>query len=162
MTKAADALRAQLVRALSWEQAHVGFEAAFDGIPAAARGARAPGFDHSAWQLLEHMRLAQKDLLTFCLDRKYVHALNWPDDYWPKDPAPPRDAAWEQSVKGLKADRTRVARLARDPKGNLLAKVPTGKREQTYLRAILLVIDHNAYHLGQVVALRRALGIWKV
>jgi len=159
MTRSEAALRAQLVHTLSWEEAHVGFDRTFDAIPPAARGALAAGFDHSVWQLLEHMRLAQKDLLAFC-GRRYVHVLKWPDDYWPKNPAPETDAAWENSLKSFRADRQRLARLARDPKVNLLARVPTGKPGQTYLRAILLVIDHNAYHLGQVIAVRRALGIW--
>ena len=159
MTKSDPALRAQLARSLAWEEAHVGFDRAFDGIPPAARGERPAGFDHSVWQLLEHMRLAQKDLLAFC-GKRYVHALKWPDDYWPKNPAPDADAAWANSLKSLKADRHRLARLVRDPKVNLLAKVPTGKPEQTYLRAILLVTDHNAYHLGQVIDVRKALNIW--
>ena len=87
-----DPLRAQLVRLLDWEEGHVGFDKAVDGLSAEQRGARAPGFEHTTWQLLEHLRLAQKDLLDFCANTRYVHALKWPDDYWPRNPdrrAPP-------------------------------------------------------------------------
>src|SRR5512145_2035554 len=86
-------LRDQLERFVDWEEAHVGFDRAIDGIPANLRGARAPGFEHTIWQLLEHMRIAQEDILDFCLNAKYVHSMKWPDDYWPKDPAPPNTGA---------------------------------------------------------------------
>src|SRR5438132_6739680 len=153
-------LREQLVRLLGWEEAHVGFDTAVDGIPSDRRGARGAGFEHSPWQLLEHMRLAQKDILDFCVNARYVHALKWPDDYWPKDPAPPSAEAWSRSIADFKADRERLKALARDATIDLEALVPTGKDRQTYLRAILLVVDHNAYHLGQLVAVRRALDVW--
>jgi uncharacterized damage-inducible protein DinB len=155
-----DPLRAQLVRVLDWEEAHVGFDKAVAGIPPSQRGARAPGFEHSVWQLLEHMRLAQKDLLDFCLNAHYKHELTWPDDYWPKNPAPSSDARWDESVGHFKADRERLKALAQDPAVDLFALVPTGKKQQTFIRTILLVVDHNAYHLGQLVAVRRALGLW--
>lgn len=159
MKKHTDSLRAQLARVLDWDEAHVGFEKAVGGVPVGRRGAQAPGFEHTLWQLLEHMRLAQKDLLDFCVNARYVHALEWPGDYWPK-PAPPHATAWTKSVHDFKADREKLKRLVRRDTVDLLARVPTGKGQQTYLRAILLVADHNAYHLGQFVAVRRALGIW--
>ena len=155
-----DPLRAQLVRLLDWEEAHVGFDKTVPGVPVDLRGAHAAGFEHSPWQLLEHMRLAQKDLLDFCLNARYEQVLAWPDDYWPPSPSPPSPAAWEASVKDFKADRERVKHLVSDAAVDLFATVPTGQGAQTYLRAILLVVDHNAYHLGQLVAVRRALGIW--
>jgi uncharacterized damage-inducible protein DinB len=154
-----DAIRAHLVRVLDWEEAHVGFDKAVDGIPADQRGARAPGFEYSAWQLVEHMRLAQEDILDFCVNPKYVHTMKWPDDYWPA-PAPASAEAWKQSLDSFTRTRDKMKALARDT-NDLTAKVPTGKGDQTYLRAILLVADHTAYHVGQLVALRRALGIWK-
>jgi hypothetical protein len=160
MKESSDPLREQLVHLLDWEDAHVGFDKAIDGLPADRRGTHAAGFDHTPWQLLEHMRIAQKDLLDFCRNPRYEHALDWPSDYWPAAPAPPAAAAWNRSVADFRADRERLKRLIRDPQVDLLAKVPTGKRQQTYLRAILLVADHNAYHLGQLVAVRRALGVW--
>jgi len=153
-----DALRDQLARLLDWEEAHVGFDKAVDGIPPDKRGARAAGFEHSPWQLLEHMRLGQEDMLDFCVNPNYEHTLKWPDDYWPA-PAPPSDAAWKESIASLRRTRDKLKTLARDV-DDLTAKVPTGKANQTYLRAILLMADHNAYHLGQLVAVRRALGIW--
>ena len=153
------ALRDHLVRLLDWEEAHVGFDKAVDGIPADKRGARASGFEHSPWQLVEHMRLAQQDLLDFCINSQYEQTFEWPDDYWP-DVAPPSAAAWKASIASFARTRDQVKALARDVK-DLTAKVPKGKAGQTYLRAILLVADHTAYHVGQLVALRRALGIWK-
>jgi len=153
-----DAIRDHLVRVLDWEEAHVGFDKAIDGIPADKRGARAPGFDHSPWQLLEHIRLAQEDILDFCVNANYHHNLKWPDDYWPQA-APPSDAAWSQSIDSFKRKREKMKTLAREIE-DLSALVPTGKGNQTYLRAILLVADHTSYHVGQLVAVRRALGIW--
>jgi len=151
--------RAQLLRSLDWEDAHVGFDTAIDGISPDVRGARAPGCDHSPWQLLEHLRLAQQDILDFCRDAHYVHSLTWPDDYWPKEPAPPSETAWADSVASYRRAREDVKALVGDV-ADLTATVPTGKGGQTYLRAVLLVIDHAAYHVGQLVAVRRALGIW--
>ena len=155
-----DPLRRQLVRLLSWEEAHVGFDKAIAGIPADKRGSHAAGFTHTPWQMLEHMRIAQNDLLDFCVNARYVHALEWPDDYWPQNPAPPDRRAWSRSIADFKTDREKLKRLVRDTRVDLFAPVPTGKIHQTYLRAILLVADHNAYHLGQLVAVRQALGIW--
>jgi uncharacterized damage-inducible protein DinB len=155
-----DALRDHLVRALDWEDAHVGFDKAVDGIPPDKRGARAAGFEHSAWQLVEHIRIAQEDILDFCVNAKYEHTMKWPDDYWPKAPAPPDARAWTGSLASYARSRDELKRLAREV-DDLTATVPTGKDGQTYLRAILLVADHNAYHVGQLIALRRALGIWK-
>jgi hypothetical protein len=160
MSPSSDPLRAQLVRVLDWEESHVGFDKAVDGIPGVKRGARATGFEHSPWELLEHMRIAQEDILDFCVNPKYVHNLKWPDDYWPKSPAPASAKAWNDSVAAFKADREKLKQLARKTK-DLFAKVPTGKDDQTYIRGILLLADHNSYHLGQLIAVRRALGIWK-
>jgi uncharacterized damage-inducible protein DinB len=154
-----NAIRDHLVRVLDWEEAHVGFDKAIDGIPEDKRGARAPGFDHSPWQLLEHMRLAQDDILDFCVNANYHHNMKWPDDYWPQA-APPSDKAWSDSIASFKRKRDKMKNLAREIE-DLTALVPTGKGNQTYLRAILLVADHTAYHVGQLIAVRRALGIWK-
>jgi uncharacterized damage-inducible protein DinB len=155
-----DALRDHLVRALDWEEAHVGFDKAIDGIPADKRGTRAAGFEHSPWQLLEHMRIAQEDILDFCVNANYEHSMKWPDDYWPKQPVPPNVKAWTDSVASYTRSRENLKQLAREV-NDLTAKVPTGKDNQTYLRAILLAADHTAYHVGQLVAVRRALGVWK-
>ena len=150
-------LRDHLARLLDWEEAHVGFDKAVDGIPVDRRGALAAGFEHSPWQLLEHMRLAQADILDFCVNVNYEHSLKWPDDYWP-GPTPPSEAAWQESIASFRQSREKMKALARE--ADLTAQAPTGKGNQTYLRAILLVADHAAYHVGQLVAVRRALGIW--
>jgi hypothetical protein len=151
MPESIDAVRNHLVRVLDWEEAHVGFDKAVDGIPPDKRGARAPGF--------EHLRLAQDDILDFCVNSAYEHTMKWPDDYWPKDPAPPSEQAWTDSIAAFTRSREEMKRLAREVE-DLTAKVPTGKANHTYLRAILLVADHAAYHVGQLIAVRRALGIW--
>ena len=152
-------LREHLARALDWEDAHVGFSRAIDGIPPDRRGARATGFAHTPWQLVEHLRVALRDLVEFAVDANYEHALKWPDDYWPVAAAPsPRE--WDDSVAAFRADLARLQALARDAGVDLTAPVPTGSATQTYLRTILLAIDHNAYHVGQLVAVRQALGIW--
>jgi len=159
MSSRNDPLRQQLSNAIDWKEAHASFDQAVDGIPADKRGKRAPGFEHSAWQLLEHLRLAQDDLLDFCRNPKYVHEMTWPDDYWPKSPEPPDDKAWEDSVAGYRRTREQAKRFVLEVE-DLMARVPTGNGSQTQLRSILLIIDHAAYHVGQIVALRRALGIW--
>lgn len=152
-------LRDHLARVLDWQDAHVGFDKAVDGIPPDKRGARAAGFEHSPWQLIEHIRIAQGDILDFCVNAAYEHTMTWPDDYWPKDPAPPSQKAWDDSLASYARSLEELKRLARDAE-DLTAKVPTGKAGQTYLRAILLTADHTAYHVGQLVAVRRALGVW--
>lgn len=154
------ALRDHLVRLLDWEEAHVGFDKAVKGIPADKRGACPAGFEHSPWQLLEHIRIAQDDILEFCVNAKYEHRMTWPDDYWPKEPGPTSAGAWADSVAAYVRGREELKRLARDVE-DLTAKVPTGNATQTYLRAILLAADHAAYHVGQLVDVRRALGIWE-
>ena len=160
MRESTDALRDHLVRVLDWEEAHVGFDKAVDGIPPDKRGARATGFEHSPWQLLEHMRIAQEDILDFCVNANYEHSMKWPDDYWPKTPMPQNARAWTDSIASYTRSREDLKHLAREVE-DLAAKVPTGKAAQTYLRAILLAADHTAYHVGQLVAVRRALGVWK-
>jgi hypothetical protein len=114
MNESTAALRDQLARVLDWEEAHVGFEKALDGIPPGKRGARAPGFEHSPWQLLEHIRIAQDDILDFCVNSAYTHTMKWPDDYWPKDPAPPSDKAWTDSIASCVRSREALKRLATD------------------------------------------------
>jgi uncharacterized damage-inducible protein DinB len=154
------AIRDHLARALAWEEAHATFDTAVDGVPADKRGARPAGFEHSPWQLVEHIRIAQDDILDFCVKAKYEHTMKWPDDYWPAKPEPPDASAWDESLAAYARGREALQRVARETP-DLTAAVPTGKGSQTYLRSILLIIDHSAYHVGQLIALRRALGIWK-
>jgi uncharacterized damage-inducible protein DinB len=152
------ALRAQLVKLLDFKEAHVDFDRAVKGIPARMRGRLPQGAEHSLWQLLEHLRIAQADILEFCRTAKYREK-KWPDDYWPKTPGAHRAADWNTAIAGYRRDRKALQRLTANPKVDLLAAIPHGTG-QTYLREILLVADHNAYHIGQIVALRRRLGIW--
>ena len=152
------ALRAQLAKFLDWEEAHVGFDKAVTGIPPRMRGVVPDGWEYSAWQLVEHLRIAQADILDFCVKAKYK-SKKWPDDYWPKSPAPPK-GAWSQAIASFRRDRKAFQRLAAKTSIELVAAIPHGT-DQTYLREILLAADHTSYHVGQIVALRRQLGIWK-
>lgn len=154
-----DALRIHLTRLLEWDDAHVSFETAVARIPPNLRGTQPPGLPYSPWQLLEHLRLTQRDILDFCCDPAYEEP-NDVDAYWPTDAAPPTSTAWEESVAAFRADRKALQDLAVNPGIDLLAAVPQGTG-QTYLRELLLVADHNAYHVGQLVAVRRLLGIWE-
>ena len=153
------ALRAQLVKLLDFEEAHVGFDRAVRDIPPRLRGVVPDGWEYSAWQLVEHLRIAQADILEFCLAAKYKEK-KWPDDYWPTSRAPRNANAWSTSLVDYRRDRKAIERLAANAKIDLFAAIPHGTG-QTYLREILLVADHAAYHIGQIVALRRQLGIWK-
>jgi uncharacterized damage-inducible protein DinB len=152
-------MRDHLKKVLAWEDAHVGFETAVDGVPAAARGKTPPGLPHSIWQIVEHIRLAQHDILDFCRNAHYKE-LKWPDDYWPKSPEPPDAGAWEESLRRVAAERAELQALAGDTSIDLAAAIPHGTG-QTYLREILLVADHTAYHVGEIVVVRRLLGVWK-
>ena len=151
-------LRDQLVKLLDWNEAHVPFDKAVKGIPASKRGVVPAGWEHSLWQLVEHIRIAQADILEFSVSAKYK-AKKWPDDYWPKSPAPRDAAAWTRSLAAVRSDRKTLQRLARNPRIDLAVAIPHGSG-QTYLREILLVAAHNSYHIGQIVALRRQLDIW--
>jgi hypothetical protein len=116
------------------------------------------GFPHSAWELLEHLRLAQFDILDFSRNANY-HELKWPDDYWPKSPEPPTETAWDESLAAYRKDRAEMQALAADESIDLFAKIPHGSG-QTVLREILLTADHTAYHVGQIVMLRQLLDAW--
>lgn len=152
------ALRKQLLSLLTWDHAHVTFDEVVRGIPARVRGIQPPGLPYSLWQLLEHIRLAQRDILEFCIDPAY-RAPKWPDDYWPKAPAPPTSHAWRESVSAFKSDRKTIIRLLSEGAVDLFAEIPHGEG-QTYLREFVLVADHNAFHVGQLVLMRRLLGVW--
>jgi len=152
------ALRKQLMWLLGGGHAHADFENTIRGLPAKARGAKVKGVPYTAWELLEHMRLAQWDILEFSRDAKHVSP-EFPAGYWPKTKAPP-PGAWEKSVRAFRRDLKAMERLVANPKTDLFARIPHGQG-QTVLREALLVADHNAYHLGQLVMLRRLLGAWK-
>ena len=152
------ALREQLVALLKGGGAHVHFEDALMGFPKSKQGVFVKGLPHTGWQLLEHVRIAQWDILEFSRNAKHVSP-DFPGGYWPKTPLPSNDAVWEKSAKSFLRDLEEMIALVRNPKANLFAKIPHGSG-QTILREALLLADHNAYHLGQLVDLRRALGAW--
>ncbi len=127
--------------------------------PSAVLAAVQAALPYSVWRLLEHMRIAQRDILEFSRNPKHVSP-EWPDGYWPQGDAPPDDAAWDRSIKAFRADLKAVEELVTDPSTDLFARIPHGDG-QTILREALLVADHNAYHLGQIVTVRRLLGAWK-
>jgi hypothetical protein len=152
-------LREHVVFLLNGGGAHAAFDDVVKDMPENLRGAKANGLPHTAWMLLEHLRIAQEDILEFSVNSKYK-ARQWPDDYWPKTPAPPNPDAWDKSIQQFRKDMKAMQRLLEDPKTDLLARIPWGEG-QTILREALLVADHNAYHLGQLLDLRRLLGAWK-
>ena len=152
-------LRDQLVELLTGGNAHVDWKTAFARIPPKLRGVRPPGAGHSIWELLEHMRIAQWDTLEFSRDPKHVSP-DWPAGYWPKTQAPENAKAWDESVKSFARDLAAMKKLIANPRTNLFARIPHGTG-QSILREALLVADHNAYHLGQVLTVRRMLGNWK-
>jgi hypothetical protein len=152
-------LREQLSKALDWHEAHADLSASISDFPAELRGRVPEGLPHSGWQLLEHIRLALWDIVEFSRDGRHKSP-PWPEGYWPKTAAPPDDAAWQQSIKSIGEGLTAMRELINDPKRDLFAPIPHGSG-QTVLREALLLADHNAYHIGQLVLVRRALGAWK-
>lgn len=152
------ALRQHLLNLLDARQAHATFDDVIDGLPADVRGTRPDSLPYSPWELLEHMRIAQVDILEFCQDPNYT-APDWPADYWPDAPAPPSDDAWKKSVRQFRTDLQAMKDLVSNPDTDLYAEIPHGDG-QTYLREAMLVADHNAYHLGQLVTVRRLLDAW--
>ena len=150
-------LRTQLARLQEWPDAHATFDAAVDGVPTELRGVQPPGLPYSLWQLVEHLRITQRDILDFCRDPAYAER-KWPDDYWPGTAEPPSPDAWGESLARFRADREALKELATEAP-DLFAEIPHGTG-QTYLRELLLVADHGAYHVGQIVLVRRLLGAW--
>jgi uncharacterized damage-inducible protein DinB len=153
------ATRELLSRALAWEDAHAGFETAVKDIPAKLRGKVPDGLPHSVWQIVDHLRRTQRDILEFCQNPEYEE-LEWPADYWPPAPAPPSAAAWTTCIAEYLKDRRELQKLAADTSIDLNARIPHGSG-QTYARELMLVADHTSYHVGQLILVRRLLGIWK-
>ena len=151
-------LRKQLVELLKSGDAHATFEAAAKDVPAKARGVVPKGAEHSAWQILEHLRIAQWDILEFSRDAKHKSP-DFPEGYWPKSAEPSDEKAWDRSLKAFEKDREAFCSLIADEKNDLFSKIPHGDG-QTLLREALVLADHNAYHVGQLVLLRRMLGEW--
>jgi hypothetical protein len=152
-------LRVELDRLLSGEGAHADFDAAVTGIPPELRGAKPTGAAHSPWQVLEHLRISQWDMLEFSRDPKHVSP-DWPDAYWPAEPEPENAAAWDHSIKAFHRDLKSMRDLVSGPGSDLFQPFAHGDG-QTLLREAMQLADHNAYHVGELILLRRLLGAWK-
>ena len=152
------ALRDHLQYLLRGGGGHLNFEAAIADLPSELRGAKPPDVPHTPWRLLEHMRIAQWDILEFCRSPDHVSP-EFPDGYWPDGDAPLDSTAWEQSIEAFRDDLQGMQKLVSDSSTDLFTPIPHGDG-QTILREALLVADHNAYHLGQLVVIRRCLGAW--
>lgn len=149
-----------IARLLRRSEAHATLSSALEGFPASSAGLHVEGHPHTAWQQVEHMRLAAEDLVAYCKDPDY-RELPWPEGYWPASSEPPSEEAWSSSVRGLLDATEEMARIVEDPAHALYAKVPTAEKESHHtLRAALILLDHNGYHAAQLIALRRALGAW--
>jgi len=153
------ALRSHVLELLKGGHAHADLDSALADFPAKLRGQKPKGSEHTAWQLLEHIRIALWDILEFSRNAKHVSP-KWPEGYWPKTEAPPSAAAWNTSIRKVRADQKAIEKLVASKKTDLFAPIPHGTG-QTFLREALLAADHNAYHIGQLVLLRRLLGAWK-
>jgi hypothetical protein len=153
-----DPVREQVLALLQGGNAHVTFDQVIKDFPAKMRGIKPNGAEHTAWQLLEHMRIAQWDILEFSRNAKHVSP-EWPGGYWPKTEKPANSDAWEKSIASFKKDLKAIQKFIENPKTDLCVKIPHGTG-QNILRQALLVADHNSYHLGQLVLLRRLLGAW--
>jgi hypothetical protein len=160
MAKNGDAaLREHVLELLTGGHAHATFEQAVKNLPVELKGKVPNGAEHSPWQLLEHLRIAQRDILEF--SRNATHqSPKWPEGYWPKEKAPADEKDWDKSVRAFKKDLKELCALVEDEKTDLFAKIPHGDG-QTVLREALLTADHNAYHIGQLVLVRRLLGAWE-
>ena len=154
-------LREHVLDLLRGGGAHLDFEKAVEGLPAELRGAKPDGVPHSPWRLLEHLRICQWDILEYSRNPKHVSP-KFPEGYWPASDAPPSDEAWDESIAAFRADLEAMQDLVRDPRTDLMAQIPHGEPGHTILREALLVADHNSYHLGQLIVVRRALGAWPV
>ncbi len=152
-------LREHLHYLLKGGGAHLDFDKAIADLPVELRGAKLPGVPHTPWRLLEHLRIAQWDILEFTRNPRHVSP-PWPEGYWPTGDAPPDDGVWDRSVAAFRADLRAMQDLVADPATDLFTPLPHGEG-QTVLREALLVADHNAYHIGQLVVVRRLLGAWK-
>jgi hypothetical protein len=159
MADAAKALREHILWLLDGGHAHLDFNRATDEFPLEAVGKRAPGLPHTGWELVEHLRLAQRDVLDYCRDPEHAPPA-WPDGYWPAAPGPAEEAIWLRSLEAFRSDAAALRQLIADPVTDLLAGLPHAP-EHTLLREALIVADHNAYHLGQLVDVRKALGVWE-
>lgn len=160
MTTQEKALREQLAALLKGGQAHATFADAVKGFPLERAGEKPQNAPYSAWGLLEHIRITLRDLLDFVTDSEYVEK-DWPADYWPKSESPESAAQWNESVQAVEADLQEFERIIQNPSSNLFGTIPWGKNKETLLREVLLAADHTSYHVGELILLRKLLGVWK-
>ena len=144
---------------LDWEQAHASFDRCLEGLPPELRGKRPDNLPHSVWELVRHIQLAQHDLLDFCANPKYEETLKWPDDYWPKSPEPANEKEWTGCLVHLRADIAAMKKWTVEHADTLPDRIPWGNG-QTFLRTVLVAMDHVSHHTGQIIFVRRALGAW--
>lgn len=152
-------LREDLVSLLTENNAHASFDDTVKNMPADKQGKRPEGCPHSPWELLEHLRIAQRDIVEYALNPKH-ESPEFPSGYWPKSPEPPDEKAWEKSVAAFRKDLKKLVAAIEKPSTDLLAPIPHTKK-QSLLNKTLLVADHNAYHVGQLIIVRRLLGAWR-
>lgn len=150
--------RTIVASSLDWEQAHATLDSALADLPVDLLGVRPGGLPHSIWEEVEHIRRTLHDLLEFCTNEQYREP-QWPDDYWPSSAEPADDAAWTEAIAAIHRDNAAFAAFTNDETRDLTAKIPHGTG-QTYLRTVIVAVDHAAYHVGQIVLLRRLLGAW--
>ncbi len=153
-----DRLREQLVSQLTEEHAHTSFQDAVDGLDHEYLGVRTSSLPYSIWELTEHIRIAQADIVEFCINPNY-QALNWPEDYWPSHSAPADQDQWQQTLAAIEKDRQQMVEIVTDPDNDLLEPLPHGDG-QTLFREAILIVDHTSYHTGQIVTVLRLLGQW--
>ncbi len=160
MSQTTDPLIQQLLALLKGGQAHAGFDEAVKEFPADKRGVVVEGLPYSAWQILEHLRIAQRDILNFSAPPTGgYHPMKWPEDYWPKSPEPPTPQSWDRTIAAIRTDREKFEALLTKPSADLHRPFLWGEG-QTLLREALLIADHNAYHVGELIVIRRLLGAW--
>ena len=153
-------LRKHVIALLDGRGAHIDFAGVIEGLPPGYHGARPERIPHTPWRLLEHMRICQWDILEYCRSPRHVSP-DFPDGYWPEGDAPPSENAWQESVASFQADLQAMKDLVADRSNDLMAPLEHGEPGHTLLREALLLADHNAYHIGQMVIVRRALGAWE-
>lgn len=154
-----DGWKSIVASSLDWEQAHMSLESAVAGLAPELRSKKPEALPHSVWDILEHIRIAQHDLLDFCTNPDYHHDLAWPDDYWPKESRDVSDAEWEKSVTEFKREREELKKFTTENDRDLTATIPAGTG-QTYLRTVIVALDHTSYHTGEIVTVRRLIGAW--
>lgn len=154
-----DFLRNELIWLLDGGNAHVNFDAAIAHIPKKYYGAEVPNSPYTLWRQLQHLQISQRDILEYIQNPNYQE-LSWPDEYWPQEKAPPKATSWDKRVSEFRNDLEELKKIVKNPKSKLLESIPYVKNGPSLLREILLVVDHNSYHIGQMILLRGQLGIW--